>query len=170
MSGDYRRQALQQNRILMLSLLAGVGAYWCGGWPALLLLVTTRLLHATARASSRELLLFAIPGFWLVLQHLSQDRRLFFSWSMGLAACAMFAGNSRSVLCRAGSAGIITVLFLSIRIQQQATQRVLLIETLAAVGILGVAAFLGKNRNGRLFSTASSVAAASILACFSLAI
>jgi hypothetical protein len=170
MSRTQTQHSLRPWLVPPLSLLAIVATFWCGSWPALLLLAAASVLHAAARAPVRELLLFTIPGFWLLLQHLSGDRRLFFSWSMGLAACAMVAGNTRSRSARAFAAGTVTVLFLAIRVQQQAPQRVLLVETLAATGILAAAAILGKGRSGRLITEACTVAAASILACFSLAI
>lgn len=166
-------QRLSAPRFLMataLSVVAGTTAYICGNWPAVLLLAAARLLHAAANAANRNLLLFGIPGFWLLLQHLSGDRRLFFSWSMGLAACVMTAGSTRTAASRFGSAGIITVLFLAIRIQQQAPQRVLLIEALAAAGILCLVVIPGRGIHGRFLTDACTVAAASILACFSLAI
>jgi hypothetical protein len=64
----------------------------------------------------------------------------------------------------------VAAVFLAIRVQQQALPRVLLIETLAAAGILVAAALLQADRPGRFFADTVVVATASILACFSLAI
>lgn len=154
----------------VLFVPVAVAAWYLGSWPALLLLLLTRGLQDRTAAAGRELLLLAIPAFWLLLQWTSGDRRLFFSWSMGLAACAMTSGTTRSRVRRFGNAGLVAAVFLAIRVQQQALPRVLLIETLAATGILVAAALLQADRPGRFFADAVVVATASILACFSLAI
>jgi len=154
----------------LLLIPAAIAAWILGSWPAVLLLLLTRGLQDRTAAAGRELLLLTLPAFWLLLQWTSGDRRLFFSWSMGLAACAMTSGARRSRARRLGNAGLVAGVFLAIRVQQQALPRVLLIETLAAAGILVAATWLHADRSGRLFADAVVVAAASILACFSLAI
>jgi hypothetical protein len=154
----------------LLFLLAAAAAWCFGSWPALLLLVIARCLRDLAAPLGRELVLLSIPGFWLLLQWFSEDRRLFFSWTMGLAACVMTSGMNRGWGIRLlSSAGVVAV-FLAIRVQQRALLRVLLIETLSAAGILAASALLHGGRPARLFADAVVVATASILACFSLAI
>ncbi|MFM7057892.1 MAG: hypothetical protein ACKO2P_13310 [Planctomycetota bacterium] len=155
---------------LVLFLVMAAVAWFLGSWPALLLLLLTRGLQDRTVAAGRELLLFGIPAFWLLLQWTLEDRRLFFPWSMGLATCAMTSGTGRRQVRRLWCAAIVASVFLVIRVEQGALPRVLLIETLAAVGILSVAAVLHAGRPGRLFADAMVVATASILACFSLAI
>lgn len=156
--------------VLLMFVLAGFAAWYFGSWPALLLLLLTRAVQDRKAAAGRELLLVMIPGGWLLLQWISGDRRLFFSWSLGLAACALTSGVGRGRLRRLSSGVSVVIVFLMIRIQQQALPRVLFIETLAAAGILSVTLLLHGGRPGRLFSDALVVAAASILACFSLAL
>jgi hypothetical protein len=161
---------LPRPAIAVLSALAGVAAAWCGGWPAFLLLAITVAIHTAARAAPPQLLLCTIPGFWLLLQYLSGDRRLFFAWTMGLAASAITTGTSRSLTTRIGSGILVTTAFLAIRCQQLAPSQVLIIETLAAAAILATTAALHSRQPGNLFSNACNIATASILACFSLAI
>lgn len=154
-----------------LLLLPAAGAAWgFGSWPALLLLLVTRCLRDLAAPAGRELTLLSIPAFWLVLQWYSADRRLFFSWTMGLAACVMTSGVNRGAAMRLMNAAGVVAVFLAIRVQQRALPRVLLIETLSAAGILAASSLLHGGRSGRLFADAVVVATASILACFSLAI
>ncbi|MFM7038547.1 MAG: hypothetical protein ACKO2L_12585 [Planctomycetaceae bacterium] len=154
----------------LLFLLAALVAWCFGGWPALLLLLVMRCLREIAAPIGRELALLSIPGFWLMLQWYSADRRLFFSWTMGLAACVLTSGVNRRWAIRLVSGAGVVAVFLAIRVQQRALPRVLLIETLSAVGILAASALLHGGRPGHLFADAVVVAAASILACFSLAI
>jgi hypothetical protein len=154
----------------LLLIMVSAAAWFLGSWPALLLLLLTRSLQDRTAAAGRELMLMAIPAFWLVLQWSSGDRRLFFSWSMGLAACAMTSGTARSRRRRLGNAAVVAGYFLAIRVAQQAPAGVLLTETLAAIAILSAAALLHADRPGSFFADALVVATASILACFSLAL
>jgi hypothetical protein len=170
MNGVPPTSQFQSPAIAALSALAGAAAAWCGGWPAVLLLAITLSIHTSTREKPPQLLLYAIPGFWLLLQYLSGDRRLFFAWTMGLAATAVTTGTARSLTTRIGSGILVTAAFLAIRLQQLAPGRVLIIETLAAAAILATTATLHGRHPQTLFSNACNIATASILACFSLAI
>jgi hypothetical protein len=116
---------------------------------------------------------------WLAISHATGNRELFFPYTMYLASCMAIRGSDRADhaawLGPFGGA-VVVAAFMVIRILQQATIRVLVVEFVVAAAILAlvvVARALGRRYAPRVAPVvwhAAIVAASSLLAYASLAI
>ena len=131
-----------------------------------------------------ESLALMVPSLvWLALSHATGNRELFFPYTMYLASCVALRDSQRATQRAAGlgplGGAAIVAAFMVIRILQQATVRVLVVEFVVAAAILALVVVAGSGIRRRLahvapptnFSCrAAIVAASSLLAYASLAI
>jgi hypothetical protein len=107
---------------------------------------------------------------WLVLFRVSGDRELFFPYTMYLASHVALGFSQRNIwLASLGGGGIVAA-FMTIRVLQNATFRVLAVELVVAVAILAVALVAHAWSRKQAASDALIVAGASLLAYVSLSI
>jgi hypothetical protein len=124
-----------------------------------------------------EFLALMVPSLaWLALSNATGNRELFFPYTMYLASCvAVRAAERPAWLGPIGGAAIVAA-FMVIRILQQATVRVLVVEFVVAAAILAVvvvARAVGRRYAPRVAPVvwhAAIIAASSLLAYASLAI
>ena len=127
-----------------------------------------------------ESLAFVMPSLaWLALSHATGNRELFFPYTMYLASCVALRATERTPWLGPLGGAAIVALFMVIRILQQATVRVLVVEFVVATAILALVVVAGSwsRRRATPFSprahvawTATVIVAASLLAYASLAI
>ena len=156
--------------VLGFGSLAAAGGL--GGWewmlPCAILLIALWRTDGTAA----DVWEAVNPGtVWLVLYALTGERQLYFPYSMQYAvqmACLLRGAGPAAAF--AGGAGV-TAVFLAVRVWQQATGAVLLVELMAAAVILLVSLWANgpRRRSARRRSTISAAASlASLLALFLL--
>ncbi|MCX7431104.1 MAG: hypothetical protein NTY17_08895 [Planctomycetia bacterium] len=127
-----------------------------------------------------ESLALMVPSLaWLGLSHATGNRELFFPYTMYLASCVALRATERAPwLGPLGGAAIVAA-FMVIRILQQATVRVLVVEFVVAAAILALVVVAGSWSRRRVAHVASPahfgwraaiVVASSLLAYASLAI
>jgi hypothetical protein len=105
-----------------------------------------------------------------VLFRVSGDRELFFPFAMYLASHVALGFSQRNIwLASLGGGGIVAA-FMTIRVLQNATFRVLAVELVVAVAILAVALVAHAWSRKQAASDALIVAGASLLAYVSLSI
>ncbi len=102
--------------------------------------------------------------FWAAAHHLSGNRELFFPYAMALAVhlAGQFIPRGRWVAV--GMGGLIVVVFMSIRVVEQATLKVLAVELAVAAVILAAAVALLPRFSGRPWALAAVTAVASLAA------
>ena len=130
-----------------------------------------------------ESLALVLPSLaWLALSHATGNRELFFPYTMYLASCVALRDSQRATqrttwLGPFGGAAVV-VAFMVIRILQQATVRVLVVEFVIAAAILALVVVTGswsRRRVGHVAPAthlawrAAIVAVSSLLAYASLA-
>jgi len=169
---------------IAIELLLLAVAHRAGGplWTVITVIgLVSQLVVQIAAGSFRgfrpETLAPLVPGLlWIAAFHATGNRELFFPYSIYLAGCAAVCGTGGTVW--PGSVGGFAVVagFMIIRILQQATARVLVVEFVVAVAILaavlGLQSRLGDHHGDgrRAGRTALIAAAASLLAYASLAL
>ena len=127
-----------------------------------------------------ESLALMVPSLvWLGLSHATGNRELLFPYTMYLASCVALRATERTPwLGPLGGAAIVAA-FMVIRILQQATVRVLVVEFVVAAAILALVVVAGSGIRRRLAHVApptnfacraAIVVASSLLAYASLAI
>lgn len=107
---------------------------------------------------------------WLVLFRATGDRELFFPFAMSVAAALAVTLAERDVRLGAAGGGFVVAVFLAIRILQQATFRVLVVEMIVAAVILAAVVAARATRQRRPVTDVAIVAAASLLAYAGLAL
>ena len=127
-----------------------------------------------------ESLALMVPSLaWLGLSHATGNRELFFPYTMYLASCVALRATERTPWLGPLGGAAIVALFMVIRILQQATLRVLVVEFVVAAAILALVVVAGSWSRRRLAHVAPPtnfacraviVAASSLLAYASLAI
>lgn len=114
-----------------LALFAVAAVY--GGWPwAVMAVVWVAALRGDGEDSWMLLQVGASGLFWLALFHWTGDRRLFFPFSMQVAA-------TLAVQWHPAAGGVVVAGFAAIRLWQGASTHVLEVEMVVAVVVLGVA-------------------------------
>ncbi|QOY87699.1 hypothetical protein [Paludibaculum fermentans] len=112
-------------------------AAFLGGWPwalmAAILVVTLR-----TRESGGWAMLQAAAGglFWLALFHWTGDRRLFFPFSMQVAASAACLWRINGKWAAVAVGALVTGVFAGIRLLQSASAHVLGVELIVAAVVL----------------------------------
>lgn len=151
-----------------LGLLAAAAVFGGPAWTGMTVLAC--LAEVGAGSQLWGLLTF-VPAFgWLAAAVLTGNRELFFPFAMAVAAflAGRLRGRSTMAATVGGTGGV--VIFLAIRIAQQATVKVLVVEAAVAAVVLGVilvGARLLPNTAGML---AGMMAIASLLAYLGLAL
>jgi hypothetical protein len=120
--------------IAELGLLAA--AQLLGGPPWTVLAAVALVLESAAGLSAAGLARLALAFVWLGIFRLTDNRELFFCYSMTLAIHLALRFAVRRWLLRAAAGGLVITVFLGFRIAQQATLKVLAVETAVACVIL----------------------------------
>ena len=136
-------------------------------WLALLLLPGSLLFCSPNRSHRLLLLPFAV---WAAAAGLTGDRELFFPGSLSLAVALLLQQHPQIPLRQMTYSGLLTGQFLIIRYLQQATERVLLIECLSAIGILVFATILARYSGRGTGAQLYVILLSSLLSCWTLAI
>ena len=139
---------------IVVELIFLAVAHCFGGPPWAVIGAVAVVLLALGGIRIESLALMVPSLAWLGLSHATGNRELFFPYTMYLASCVALRATERTPwLGPLGGAAIVAA-FMVIRILQQATVRVLVVEFVVAAAIL----------------RAAIVAASSLLAYASLAI
>lgn len=127
------------SKSLVLPVLPPLVDCLLGSWPWALILIASILLAANQFKSRSDLIQFTAIGFlWLLAFEYSDDRRLFFPYTIQFAV-QLFVLSPRGRPIAASSA--IVALFAAIRIGQGATMIVLLVELIVATLAIASAAY-----------------------------
>ena len=126
-----------QRMTFVISLLFCALAWFVGGYPWVIVGFFTLAILNWRRAGVRSILVVcALALVWLLALKLTGDRRLFFPYSILFSAAAMLTRGQWLMQ------GVATaLLFFAIRIYQDASQSVLLVEALVAAVALAPALF-----------------------------
>ncbi|MFM8415610.1 MAG: GNAT family N-acetyltransferase [Planctomycetota bacterium] len=153
---------------LELSFLAA--AHFLGGppWVALGVLAVIGQVAADFRLGPLVGLLPAAG--WMAAHHLSGNRELFFPYAMAIAVhlAGQVVGRGRGAATAAGA--LVVAAFLVIRVMQDATARVLAVETAVAAAILALAVAALPAAARRPWGLAAVTVVASLLAYAGLAL
>ena len=150
---------------LVFSLLFCTLAWLLGGYPWFIVGLFTLAILNWKRTGMKELtVVCALALVWLLAFKLTGDRRLFFPYSMLFAAAAISAPGQWVMQGVAAA-----LLFFAIRIYQDASQSVLLVEALVAVAALAPALVARRIGVRNSASLAAVVALCSAIAFFGLA-
>jgi len=141
-----------------------------GGPPWTLVGVIAFLLLAFARPGVEVLGLVAPSLIWLGLAQATDNRELFFPYTMHLAAVVVCRLANRSAALGLLGGGAVVAAFLVIRVAQQATPRVLAVECAVAAAILAAATFARARFPRHAGMDAAIIAAAALLAYAGLAL
>lgn len=131
--------------------------FFCGGWEWVLVSLPP-LIFLNRR--DQPIAGAAAVGFaWLALCLWTGDRRLFFPFSMHWAAqMATLAGR------RVRAGGGMILLFLAIRVAQDATAKVLLVEAIVSVAVVSLALLAHGHGPGTWRTRAGAAIVGSLLA------
>jgi hypothetical protein len=167
---------------IIVELIFLAVAHCFGGPPWAVIGAIAVVLLALGGIRTESLALMVPSLAWLGFSHATGNRELFFPYTMYLASCVALRDSQRaSWLGLLGGAAIVTA-FMIIRILQQATVRVLVVEFVVATAILALVVVAGSWSRGRVAPAAPAahaahavwhaaiVAASSLLAYVSLAI
>ena len=113
--------------IYALGAAAVLASYWLGGWYWCL--VYAVVAAAQWRTPPRMVLALAVPMVWVALFAIKGDRRLFFPFALYQAIAFGLAWRGSF----AAGAAFIVALFTLIRIEQEASFRVIAVELMVAV-------------------------------------
>jgi hypothetical protein len=124
----------------ILAGLAGVGAAaFYGGWEwALMGAVVLAILWRVDFALGSVVTALAVSLAWLAVFHWTGDRRMFFPYSMQFALQMPYVLRGKIARPAIVGGGGLILFFLLIRVVQDATMQVLLVETVVALAILGI--------------------------------
>jgi hypothetical protein len=137
-------------------------------WAALCAIALVALVLTDRRTSSLALIASSLT--WVVLSHLTDNRQLFFPYTMSLASIVFVQLSNRS-FWKGVSAGIaVLAAFFVVRTQQHASARVLFIEFIVATSILAFATTAYSLSTQNLVSRIVITIVVSLLAFFSLLI
>ncbi len=150
---------------LAFSLLFCTLAWLLGGYPwTMVSLFTLAILNRKRTGMKNITVVCALGLVWLLAFKLTGDRRLFFPYSMLFAAAAT-STRGRWVMQGVAAA----LLFFAIRIYQDASQSVLLVEGLITVAALSPALVARPKGVPNSATLAAVVALCSAIAFFGLA-
>jgi hypothetical protein len=153
------------------------------GGPAWTVIGAIAIVAQTLGGVRIASLALMVPSLaWLAISHATGNRELFFPYTMYLASCMAIRGSDRADhaawLGPFGGA-VVVAAFMVIRILQQATVRVLVVEFVVAAAILALVVVTGSWTHRRVAHVtpaahfawrAAIIAASSLLAYASLAI
>jgi hypothetical protein len=127
-------------------------------------------IQALAGPSAVRLLPLLPAVAWLGLFRAVGNRELFFPYGMALAAFAALSLSRRSSMAAALAGGLVVAAFLIVRILQQATVGVLVVEGIVALAILAIVLVGGPPARSWPAGEPVLVAVASLLAYAGLAL
>ena len=117
------------------------------------------------KSDPSAILLAALPGLvWLVLFHFTDDRRLFFPFTIQYALQAGFFRRPALTGC-----GVIVGTFFAIRIAQGATLKVLIVEMIVTVAVIAISTSGYRQRSNGWLARLSWAAFGSFVAYLGLA-
>ena len=164
---------------IVVELIFLAVAHCFGGPPWAVIGAVAVVLLALGGIRIESLALMVPSLAWLGLSHATGNRELFFPYTMYLASCVALRATERTPwLGPLGGAAIVAA-FMVIRILQQATVRVLVVEFVVAAAILALVVVAGSWSRRRVAHAvpaahyacrAAIIVTASLLAYASLAI
>jgi len=134
------RKSTTVRSILLIAAELGLlaAAQFAGGTPWTVVAAVALVLQAAAGLTPLGLARLALAFAWLGLTQLTENRELFFCFSMTLAVHLAVLCDSRRWRLGSAAGGLIVAVFLGFRIAQQATLKVLAVEAAVAAVILVV--------------------------------
>lgn len=119
-------------------LLLGFAIFY-GGWPWALMAAIWVVALRTGEDGNGSLLQAAVSGlFWLALFHWTGDRRLFFPFSMQVAASAACRWRVQGKWTAVAAGAVVTAVFTAVRLLQSASAHVLGVELVVAAAVLSI--------------------------------
>lgn len=119
-------------------VLLGFAAFY-GGWPWALMAAIWVVALRTGEDRNVSMLQAAAGGlFWVALFHWTGDRRLFFPFSMQVAASAACRWRVNGTWTAAAAGAVVTAVFAGIRLLQSASAHVLGVELIVAAAVLSI--------------------------------
>jgi len=110
---------------------------WLGDWTWILLYSIYFGFQLALGDSDRHFIGHCVASFaWFVLSILTENRELFFPFSIYLASSTLVGLAGKSQFASFSSCGSVLTAFLFIRIGQDATNQILLIEMIVAASIM----------------------------------
>jgi len=145
---------------IIVELIFLAVAHCFGGPPWAVIGAIAVVLLALGGIRTESLALMVPSLAWLGFSHATGNRELFFPYTMYLASCVALRDSQRaSWLGPLGGAAIVAA-FMIIRILQQATVRVLVVEFVVAAAILALVVVAGSWSRGRVAPAAPAAHAA----------
>jgi len=120
--------------VIEAALIAVAALVGGPAWTSMMVLAV--LAEVAAGSQLTGLAWLAAASGWLVAATVSQNRELFFPFAIALAAVMACRVRRRSLAAATIAAAVGVVVFLAIRLAQQATWQVLFTEAVVAGGIL----------------------------------
>jgi hypothetical protein len=150
------------------AFLAAAHVYGGPTWTILGGLAFFGRIVSGSRLPPLAVLLAAVA--WLAASRVTGSREYFFPYSMHLAACVAVAFGQRSAWLGGLGGLVVAAAFMLVRVLEQATPRVLLVEGMVAALILGAVVTAAVKLRGRSGATVAIVAGAAAVACAGLAL
>ena len=127
---------MRAGMLIVAEVVLLAAAQLLGGPPWTVVTAVAVVLQSAAGLTPMGLARLALAFLWLGLFRLSGNRELFFCFTMTLAAHLAILGAARRWMLGAAAGGLLVAVFLGFRVVQQATLKVLAVETGVAVAIL----------------------------------
>jgi hypothetical protein len=119
-------------------VLLGCAAFY-GGWPWALMAAILVVALRAGEDDNVSMLQAAAGGlFWVALFHWTGDRRLFFPFSMQVAAYAACRCRVNGKWTAVAAGAVVTAVFAGIRLVQSASAHVLAVELIVAAAVLSI--------------------------------
>jgi hypothetical protein len=150
---------------LVLTLPVLALGWFAGGWPWAAMLLLAALIASRQESNTAALVMSALAALWILAFWIAGDRRFFFPYTMLLTVYAASLPQRAWLQVLAG-AGLVEA-FLCIRMWQDASQEVLIFESLVAMFLLAFGLVAASQMEGKRAWIASF---GSLLALLSLAL
>lgn len=137
---------MRQVLLIVAEIAVLAVAQFGGGPPWTAVAAVALVIESVAGLTAAGVARLATALVWLVAFRLTGDRELFFPFCMHLAAHAGLGMAARDRRLGIVAASLVAVTFLGIRVVQRATGRVLAVEAVVTVAVLG-GAFLVQRLN-----------------------
>jgi hypothetical protein len=156
---------LLTTRFIIIALVIFYLTLTFGGRPWAILCLVALVIQAVTDLRATTTLAGIAPCLaWLALFHATENRELFFPFSMLLASYITFLLADRSLWLGIGGGAMVVAAFIGVRIAQSATAQVLAVELTVALVVLtiGLLCYLSNPRT--MASRAAFSGLASLLA------
>ena len=127
---------MQGGLLIIAEVVLLAAAQLLGGPPWMVVTAVAVVLQSAAGLTPMMLARLALAFVWLGLFRLTGNRELFFCFVMALATHLAILFAARRWMLGAAAGGLMVAVFLGFRVGQQATLKVLAVETAVAVVIL----------------------------------